>query len=931
MIEQWVLEKIDPLKKEPLIILRDPQRMIQPGAHVVDGWAEQHGFAVPFCSGNLSLREMIEFTHDDPTLRYLVVDRSRENAKIPLFYPDLEAEAKDHSQIQLSLRNFLIEKTGDQNWPHFVNDRKLARLILEHLDDTLQAYQNLRRVQPTRFTDSDCYKIILGGALKINPFKRLTTSEIRRLCIEEHQAIDELKPVLPEDVMETLHETIQRAEKPFCWLLERDPKLIVRAFTLAAILHQHKLEYQIFLSNLDPALHDYREIKPQFLNQALNDQLAADPEKVISDIEDAEAFLIDDPGRLAFLLHERLKIEKRENARAVLENEKLSILIRGMTLVALLTDLIDQRNVMFHKKILAMLDEQTQELNYPAFSRPTEQWEALVAAYRRAIDVYQLTDKLAAYGKRYQVTPVEDLTFDEFDQLWNVDHLNKLDFYLSDLERMLRVGDMLPAPQHVFWPELAKRWETARQKLKEVVGIAQQVMELLDHRFQDFYRLHYTKWIQQEDSPVVFTHQFLSRMLKPHWDPQSKQKAVVMVFDGMRTDAWDEFLKPVLEERYDVVETRPGSAILPTETNLTRKAISAGVLPDAFKSTRENILLQKWLKENMGENIKFKVIQDDDTVDSGITVRYQSEFLEYIIFNFTDHNLHHNTQDLALIYNTTVREIIRQDVRSVIRDLPDDALIFITSDHGFVQMPNKSYTPSEEMVADVYDIKYRNTCALKKPTDPEGSKKIIDFDARVMGISQTSPSIKGTNFNYMLFPRPGHIFKRFRGRHDPDRYSHGGLSLAECMIPMVVLGPKKSRQYWVLIEDIQQIGSISEGEELTVEITLTPGMIALSELTITLSFSHEEILTRKEIFKGNKATYSVSWIPKLPELTQADREQREIIFPLTVILSYRQENEIVRLSKTTDLRVKLYPTRLRRRIDSKLDFLMGKVPKGLNS
>ena len=42
MIESWVLEKIDPLKNESLIILRDPLRMIRAGAYVVDGWAEEH-------------------------------------------------------------------------------------------------------------------------------------------------------------------------------------------------------------------------------------------------------------------------------------------------------------------------------------------------------------------------------------------------------------------------------------------------------------------------------------------------------------------------------------------------------------------------------------------------------------------------------------------------------------------------------------------------------------------------------------------------------------------------------------------------------------------------------------------------------------------------------------------------------------------------
>src|SRR3954470_23898220 len=92
MIDTWVLEKLDPLRREPLIILRDPQRMIRRGARAVDGWAEEAGFSVLWVSGNLGLRELYEQIRDDPSVaKVLLVDRTRERAKIPLFYPDLES------------------------------------------------------------------------------------------------------------------------------------------------------------------------------------------------------------------------------------------------------------------------------------------------------------------------------------------------------------------------------------------------------------------------------------------------------------------------------------------------------------------------------------------------------------------------------------------------------------------------------------------------------------------------------------------------------------------------------------------------------------------------------------------------------------------------------------------------------------------------
>src|SRR5271165_7674393 len=127
MIEQWVIEKLNPLKSETLIILADPQRMIRAGAQAVDGWAKENSFTVLFCSGNLALREMYENLRSDTTAKIILVDRTREKAKLPLFYPDLETRCKPKARLTLTLRDFLVEQTGDQRWPSLANsDRNLS-------------------------------------------------------------------------------------------------------------------------------------------------------------------------------------------------------------------------------------------------------------------------------------------------------------------------------------------------------------------------------------------------------------------------------------------------------------------------------------------------------------------------------------------------------------------------------------------------------------------------------------------------------------------------------------------------------------------------------------------------------------------------------------------------------------------------------------
>src|SRR5262245_39467871 len=111
--------------------------MIRAGAQAVDGWAKDNGFTVLFCSGNLALPEMFENLRNDTSAKLVLVDRTRGKAKLPLFYPDLEARCKSKARLTITLRDYLTEKTEDERWPGLVNtDRNISRLVLENLDKT---------------------------------------------------------------------------------------------------------------------------------------------------------------------------------------------------------------------------------------------------------------------------------------------------------------------------------------------------------------------------------------------------------------------------------------------------------------------------------------------------------------------------------------------------------------------------------------------------------------------------------------------------------------------------------------------------------------------------------------------------------------------------------------------------------------------------
>lgn len=940
MLQQWVIDQLNPLKGEKLIILADPQRMIQSGAQAVDGWSKEHGFTVLFCSGNLALREMYENLRDDTTAKVILVDRTREKAKLPLFYPDLEANCKSRARLTITLRDFLVEKTGDERWPLLANDRNLSRLLLENLEQALKAHASLRNVDPHRFTDSDLYKIVLGATLGINPFHKLTAAEIRHLCIQNHERLEQVKNLFSSadtteasEVLDRLNEQIAKADEPWRWMLDHDPEAVVRAFTLSAIMHQHGLEYEVLLANFDVDLERFKNIPKKSIEYTIKDMLKADPDQIAEDVAAVEAFLKEEPDkRLAFLLADRCKLDEPDQARKVVLSEKLSSLVRSMALLSLLIDLLTNRRKDYHKPILEALNGEGKgkdDLLSIAARRPTPQWSNLLAAYGRAVQFFEIADKLRAQVHKLKVLNSEQLQFEQFRHLWNDEKANRLDYYMSGLRRLVQVGDILPVPKNQFWPQLAQRWTAAQQKLQESIKGVEQDLDTANTKFQDLYQANYVKWITQAEAPAIFTHQFVPRVLKTHWDAQSGQKAVILIFDGLRVDAWEGLVRPVLEEKYDVIEQLPGSALLPSETHLSRKAISAGCLPVGFTSTTENALLENALKTHMGLTVKFKVEKQDETVECGISARYSSGPIDVVIFNFTDKKLHNNKDELAFIYDTVVRETLRQDVRSVLREMPDDAAVFVISDHGFSPVPSNDFTVPYDVLTDSGDVKYR-VGRLKKPLEGPDAKKGVLFKVADLGIPDKTGKAKWS-FNHVLFPRPGLTLKRPQGKYDPERYTHGGLSLAECMIPVIVLGPKVKFEPAFDLAGIRFEGLLSEGQPLEILVKARAKTPVNEELLFQLQVEAglDDIQPRKEMFSGTEHEYRVRWTPKLDSPTTEEQKAGKVVRQVTAIASYRWKNRTVRTTVHGQVEIQLDTTRIRRRLDSKLDSIMGMVPAGL--
>nr|MBI9047570.1 hypothetical protein [Anaerolineaceae bacterium] len=504
MINKWILEKINLLKNETIIILKDPQRMLRSGDFLLDEWSQQHDFTTLMCTGNLALRAWLEVLRREPEVKLLLVDRSRVFARRPrLFYPDLQAQAAPQAQITLSLRDFLIEKTNDNNWPQIVDEnRQISALILEHLETVLNAHANLRAVSAHRFSDQDFYKILFGAVLKINPFEKLSPAQVRKLCIEQSHAFSALEQILPPEVMESLRKMIQQTEAPFNQLLEGNSVHIMRAFNLAAVLHQHGLDYSLLLGNIDQTLMSYKDIAPGFLELAMQDQIKANPDQVHMDIQDLEDHLQRDPNSIELILKNQLQVEDADRAYDVLKKEKLSEMIRRTALYNLFIELFqDTPGLNFHKKIIKSLEAQEQDPSFLVLRRPSPQWEALLILYKQAIEYFDLLIKLAKNLKKFRMPTEDEFVFDDFAHCWNQEQLNRLEYYAAKINRQMRVGDIKPLKSDVLWISLEERWEKAHTFLKNLNTKGDNTLAFLDKCFQDLYQKNYTKWIEDPQSP----------------------------------------------------------------------------------------------------------------------------------------------------------------------------------------------------------------------------------------------------------------------------------------------------------------------------------------------------------------------------------------------------------------------------------------------
>jgi hypothetical protein len=973
MLRDWALSKLEVVKDSPRVLLVDPLWLLAEADSAIDSFATQNGFTVVKAATNLAFRQLYELAIAAKAQKLLVIDRAPARRRVhssvtkapPPFYPDLLAETPPEARIELNLRQFLIEKTGDPNWSHEVNDPLYARLIVRHLDGVLRAYQNLRTADAKRFTDDDFKKIVAYASLGVadSAFKQLNAEDYWTIGLLGHEALERLEELAPE-VTKPIRAELEKAPKPFCWFASRDADLVIRAFYLSVILSQHTDNWNLLLANVDPTLSQLSGASVEILREAAPKLVAIDPIQADQDLEAVEVSLSRE--NLQFLLLDQIQLHQPDSFTTVVEKEQYSTLFRSLVLLMALDDLLSsQPSEDHHTRIEKILFPDNPSLA-PSWidTRPATIWSDLKKASQRSIDIQQLKETLAHTVKTLTVRKTEQLTLKFFWEAWNKKQLNRLEYYLSDLERLIYNAELLPRPEQELPSVFSNALGRIRDRIRQITKEVHQYLDEMNRRFQDLIATQYPNWLAKEGE-VYLTSQFIRRCLKPYWDPQT-EKAVVFVFDGMRYDIWDEFLKPMLESHMKLLHDFPAISILPSETHVSRWALAAGAEPQTYLTNRkaESVHLKSALYREFGYGGEVETVSPEGS-GIGETVRYRAGNLEYVIFEFCDKELHDMkikklpdgrevpTRSLSFIYQQQLKNLIDTEVMAIVRSLTSGTKVFITADHGFGPVGRQPLWFDVADLNDPGDCSYLN-CSLRVPLASANApakvrSNVVAFTPEQLGMPKTETYTKKSGqlinktYEAVVFPKVGYSFSRpslpgKTAHYNPDAYSHGGISIQELMIPMVVLQVKARVKGSLTLDEISGPESVVEGEEIELRMPLTrttKGSAGSDELRVEVEASYgrgsEHVSLPRQVTyvssSGSEVVYRFRPDPSKATPEEHKSGVMECLFTITV--SYRDGHKMARNSQTKPFSVKLNVERVVRRVPTSLGNILGLMPKGM--
>jgi hypothetical protein len=193
-------------------------------------------------------------------------------------------------------------------------------------------------------------------------------------------------------------------------------------------------------------------------------------------------------------------------------------------------------------------------------------------------------------------------------------------------------------------------------------------------------------------------------------------------------------------------------------------------------------------------------------------------------------------------------------------------------------------------------------------------------------------------YGSIAFPRPGYAFGRDHERFDPPAFSHGGVSMQEMFVPMVVLQVKEAAKDLIEMQFSSAPKEAVEGEELVFRLMLHyTGKTGIEgqEIPITVEASYSRDPDTFPL--SSRTVYIPPWshkemifrfTPGQEEALPDERKAGQLTRWFTATAIYKEGGRKVRRTlPAQEFVIRLNSERIVRRVGG-LGNILGLTPKG---
>lgn len=349
--------------------------------------------------------------------------------------------------------------------------------------------------------------------------------------------------------------------------------------------------------------------------------------------------------------------------------------------------------------------------------------------------------------------------------------------------------------------------------------------------------------------PRLATHVLRDYVKAVHLQPTAEACLWFIVFDGMRYDTWQKVVKPRLLQRFEVKREKSYLSVLPSWTRIARTSLIAGQSPDQWRGYRQTVTFNQEIlagiffelpESGYARQLRFYSGLESDRTTSQFDRKKRYPY-NVLVFNISDDDLHKQREHIGAL-NENVEAALRRIMdflEGLIR--PDDTVI-ISSDHGFTELD------PEDAVLIKDDSKWQRFA--------QGGENPVRF-RYISGVDRPDGLLPADFFSFEYRPLPdgkftvpiGRKWFKREGTTQADRYAHGGLSLAEMVVPGAVLQLISEKKTLLDFENLPTTIDVKEDESTTVSIGVSNGgnQPAVFELTYRLAPGQSSQVVRDEL------------------------------------------------------------------------------------